>query len=72
MASMRLRESDNSDAASTGASAAVVSNPTSATNSPSALALLQVQDTLTSLHELATSYRRLISPMVGAKGTGCA
>ncbi len=51
-----------SDAASRGASAAVVSNPTSAMNSPSALALLQVQDTLTALHKLATNYRRLMPP----------
>jgi UDP-N-acetylmuramoyl-tripeptide--D-alanyl-D-alanine ligase len=51
-----------SDAASRGASAAVVSNPTCATNSPSALALLQVQDTLTALHKLATNYRRLMPP----------
>ncbi len=50
------------DAARLGASAAVVSNPTSATNSPSALALLQVQDTLTALHKLATNYRRLMPP----------
>jgi len=46
--------------ASRGASAAVVSYPNRATNSPSALSLLQVQDTLTSLHKLATSYRRLM------------
>ena len=50
------------DAASRGASAAVVSNPTRAMNSPSALALLQVQDTLTALHKLATNYRRLMPP----------
>jgi UDP-N-acetylmuramoyl-tripeptide--D-alanyl-D-alanine ligase len=50
------------DAARVGASAAVVSDPTSAINSPSALALLQVQDTLTSLHKLATNYRRLMPP----------
>ena len=31
-------------------------------NSPSALALLQVQDTLTALHKLATNYRRLMPP----------
>jgi len=31
-------------------------------NSPSALALLQVQDTLTTLHKLATNYRRLMPP----------
>ena len=51
-----------SDVARLGASAAVVSDPTRATNSPSALALLQVQDTLTALHKLATSYRRLMPP----------
>jgi UDP-N-acetylmuramoyl-tripeptide--D-alanyl-D-alanine ligase len=51
-----------SDAASRGASAAVVSNPTRAMNSPSALALLQVQDTLTALHKLATNYRRQMPP----------
>jgi len=46
------------DAAQRGASAAVVSDPTCAVHSPSALALLQVQDTLTALHKLATNYRR--------------
>ncbi|HUK81137.1 MAG TPA: UDP-N-acetylmuramoyl-tripeptide--D-alanyl-D-alanine ligase [Verrucomicrobiae bacterium] len=51
-----------SDAASRGASAAVVSHPTRAMNSPSALALLQVQDTLTALHKLATNYRRQMLP----------
>ncbi|HTS17135.1 MAG TPA: UDP-N-acetylmuramoyl-tripeptide--D-alanyl-D-alanine ligase [Verrucomicrobiae bacterium] len=51
-----------SDVARLGASAAVVSNPTRAMNSPSALALLQVQDTLTALHKLATNYRRLMPP----------
>lgn len=50
------------DAARLGASAAVVSDPTRAMNSPSALALLQVQDTLTALHTLATNYRRLMPP----------
>ncbi len=50
------------DAAERGASAAVVSYPTHAANSPSALALLQVQDTLTALHKLATNYRRLMPP----------
>ncbi len=50
------------EAARLGASAAVVSNPTRAMNSPSALALLQVQDTLTALHKLATNYRRLLPP----------
>ena len=49
-------------AAERGASAAVVSNPTRAINSPSVLALLQVPDTLTALHKLATNYRRLMSP----------
>jgi UDP-N-acetylmuramoyl-tripeptide--D-alanyl-D-alanine ligase len=49
-----------SDVARLGASAAVVSNPTRAMNSPSALSLLQVQDTLTKLHKLAPSYRRLM------------
>src|SRR5260221_9056345 len=48
------------DAARLGASAAVVSHPTRAMNSPSALSLLQVQDTLTALHKLATNYRRLM------------
>ena len=52
------------DAARSGASAAVVSDPTRAMNSPSALALLQVQDTLTALHKLATNYRRLL-PQIG-------
>ncbi len=50
------------DAARLGASAAVVSHPTRAMNSPSGLALLQVQDTLTTLHKLATNYRRLMPP----------
>ena len=50
------------DVARLGASAAVVSDPTRAMNSPSALALLQVQDTLTALHKLATNYRRLMPP----------
>lgn len=50
------------EAARLGASAAVVSDPTRAMNSPSALALLQVQDTLTALHKLATNYRRLMPP----------
>ena len=47
-------------AAERGASAAVVSHPTRASNSPSVLALLQVPDTLTALHKLATNYRRLM------------
>ena len=50
-----------SDVARLGASAAVVSNPTRAMNSPSALSLLQVQDTLTALHKLATNCFRSIS-----------
>lgn len=50
------------DAARLGAGAAVVSDPTRAMNSPSALALLQVQDTLTALHKLAANYRRLLPP----------
>jgi UDP-N-acetylmuramoyl-tripeptide--D-alanyl-D-alanine ligase len=49
-------------AAERGASAAVVSYPTRAANSPSAFALLQVEDTLTALHKLATNYRRLMPP----------
>ena len=47
-------------AAERGASAAVASYPTRAMNSPSAFALLQVEDTLTALHKLATNYRRLM------------
>jgi len=39
---------------------AVGSYPTRAANSPSAFALLQVEDTLTALHKLATNYRRLM------------
>jgi murE/murF fusion protein len=50
------------DAARLGATAAVVSHPTRAINSPSALALLQAPDTLTALHKLATNYRRLLPP----------
>ncbi len=60
------------DAARSGASAAVVSDPTRAMNSPSALALLQVQDTLTALHKLATNYRRLLPPttrVIGVTGS---
>ena len=49
-----------SDVAETGASAAIASDPTRAMNSPSDLALLQVQDTLTALHKLAPSYRQLM------------
>ena len=45
-----------------GVSAAVVSDPTRAMNSPSGLFLLQVQDTLTALHNLTTHYRRLMPP----------
>ena len=48
--------------AETGASAALVSDPTRAMNSPSDLSLLQVQDTLTALHKLAPSYRQLMPP----------
>ena len=43
-----------------GASAAIVSDPSRAMHSPSDLALLQVQDTLTALHKLAPSYRQLM------------
>ena len=57
---MQLAHPCGSDAAGRGASAAVASYPNRATNSPSALSLLQVQDTLTSLHKLATSCRRLM------------
>ena len=48
------------DVAEAGASAAIVSDPTRAMNSPSDLALLQVQDTLTALHKLAPGYRQLM------------
>ncbi|MGH8596660.1 MAG: Mur ligase domain-containing protein, partial [Gammaproteobacteria bacterium] len=44
-----------SDAARLGASAAVVSDPTCALHSPSALALLDVLDTLRAFHKLATN-----------------
>lgn len=61
------------DAAQRGASAAVVSHhPTRATNSPSVLALLQVDDTLTALHKLATNYRRQklpSKPVIGITGS---
>lgn len=61
------------EAAQRGASAAVVSHhPTRAANSPSVLALLQVDDTLTALHKLATNYRRLklpAKPVVGITGS---
>jgi len=49
-----------SNVAGAGASAAIVSDPTRAMNSPSDLALLQVQDTLTPLHKLAPDYRQLM------------
>jgi UDP-N-acetylmuramoyl-tripeptide--D-alanyl-D-alanine ligase len=47
-----------------GASAAVVSNPTRAINSqtPPLFGVIQVQDTLTALHKLATNYRRQCPP----------
>jgi UDP-N-acetylmuramoyl-tripeptide--D-alanyl-D-alanine ligase len=61
------------DAAQRGASAAVVSHhPTRAANSPSVLALLQVPNTLTALHKLATNYRRLMPPstrVIGITGS---
>ena len=44
-----------------GVSAAVVSHPTCAINSPS-VTLLQVPDTLIALHRLAMNYRRLMPP----------
>ncbi|NQU10689.1 UDP-N-acetylmuramoyl-tripeptide--D-alanyl-D-alanine ligase [bacterium] len=52
------------EAARSGASAAVVSNPTRAMNSPTpnSFGVLQVQDTLTALHTLASNYRRLMPP----------
>jgi UDP-N-acetylmuramyl pentapeptide synthase len=55
-------DSDNfpTDVAETGASAALVSDPPRATNSLRVLSLLQVQDTLTTLHKLAPSYRQLM------------
>ena len=55
-------DSDNfpTDVAETGASAALVSDPPRAMKSPSALSLLQVQDTLTTLRKLAPSYRQLM------------
>jgi UDP-N-acetylmuramoyl-tripeptide--D-alanyl-D-alanine ligase len=46
------------EAACLGASAAVVSDPTHATSSPSALSLLQVQDTLTALQLLGANHRQ--------------
>jgi UDP-N-acetylmuramyl pentapeptide synthase len=48
------------DVAETGASAALVSDPPRAINSLRDLSLLQVQDTLTTLHKLAPSYRQLM------------
>ena len=63
------------DVAGIGASAAIASDPTRAMNSPSDLALLQVQDTLTALHKLAPSYRQLMpqrpesSPVPISRGT---
>ena len=61
------------DVAQRGAAAAVVSHhPTRAINSPSALALLQVPDTLTALHTLATNYRRQLPPttrVIGITGS---
>ena len=48
------------DAVMRGHQTAVDSYPTRAANSPSAFALLQVEDTLTALHKLATNYRRLM------------
>ena len=60
------------DAVQRGAAAAVVSHPTSASYSPSALALLQVPDTLTALHTLATNYRRQLPPttrVIGITGS---
>src|ERR1700679_3658713 len=44
----------------TGASAALVSDSPCAMNSLRGLSLLQVQDTLTKLHQLAPNYRRLM------------
>ena len=49
-----------SEVAGSGASAAIVSEPSRAMHSPSDLALLQTQDTLTALHILAPSYRQLM------------
>jgi UDP-N-acetylmuramoyl-tripeptide--D-alanyl-D-alanine ligase len=46
-----------------GACAAVVSNPTCANSpTPNDFGVLQVQDTLTAMHKLATNYRRLMLP----------
>jgi UDP-N-acetylmuramyl pentapeptide synthase len=60
IASADLTDRFLSDVAEPGASAAIVSDPTRAMNSPSDLALLQTQDTLTALHKLAPSYRQLM------------
>src|SRR5260221_6257356 len=48
------------DVVGSGASAALVSDSPRAINSLRDLSLLQVQDTLTKLHKLAPSYRRLM------------
>ena len=48
------------DVVGTGASAALVSDSPCAMNSLRGLSLLQVQDTLTKLHQLAPNYRRLM------------
>jgi murE/murF fusion protein len=50
------------EAANRGVSAAVVSQPTQSANNSPSVALLQVPDTLTALHQLATNYRRLMPP----------
>ncbi|MBM3860607.1 MAG: UDP-N-acetylmuramoyl-L-alanyl-D-glutamate--2,6-diaminopimelate ligase [Verrucomicrobia bacterium] len=50
------------EAAERGASAAVVSRPTTCANNSPSVALLQVSDTLTALHKLAANYRRLMPP----------
>jgi len=50
------------EAAERGASAAVVSQPTQCAIHSPGVALLQVPDTLTALHKLATNYRRLMPP----------
>src|SRR5579862_8384738 len=48
------------DVVGIGASAALVSDSPCAMNSLRGLSLLQVQDTLTKLHQLAPNYRRLM------------
>jgi len=48
------------DVVGSGASAALASDSPRAINSLRDLSLLQVQDTLTKLHKLAPSYRRLM------------